>query len=67
MPSGQLLAGIASGFQQSQEDHAHCGRIFGRLISATGDVAILRRIFRQLEWYAIHGRQKEKAGFYLLI
>jgi tRNA/rRNA methyltransferase len=34
-------------------------RIFGRANLCNRDVAILRGIFRQLEWYATHGRQKK--------
>jgi TrmH family RNA methyltransferase len=34
-------------------------RIFGRASLVDRDVAILRGIFRQLEWYAVHGRQKK--------
>jgi len=34
-------------------------RIFGRANLGDRDVAILRGIFRQLEWYAAHGRQKK--------
>jgi TrmH family RNA methyltransferase len=34
-------------------------RIFGRANLCDRDVAILRGIFRQLEWYATHGRQKK--------
>jgi len=34
-------------------------RIFGRANLGDRDVAILRGVFRQLEWYAIHGRQKK--------
>jgi tRNA/rRNA methyltransferase len=34
-------------------------RIFGRANLGDRDVAILRGIFRQLEWYATHGRQKK--------
>jgi TrmH family RNA methyltransferase len=35
-------------------------RIFGRASLGDRDVAILRGIFRQLEWYALHGRQKKE-------
>ena len=35
-------------------------RIFGRANLGDRDVAILRGIFRQLEWYAVHGRQKKE-------
>jgi len=38
-------------------------RIFGRANLGDRDVAILRGIFRQLEWYATHGRQKKESGF----
>jgi tRNA C32,U32 (ribose-2'-O)-methylase TrmJ len=34
-------------------------RIFGRANLGDRDVAILRGIFRQLEWYATRGRQKK--------
>lgn len=34
-------------------------RIFGRANLCDRDVAILRGIFRQLEWYATYGRQKK--------
>jgi len=34
-------------------------RIFGRANLCDRDVAILRGIFRQLEWYATHARQKK--------
>jgi TrmH family RNA methyltransferase len=34
-------------------------RIFGRADLVDRDVSILRGIFRQLEWYAVHGRQKK--------
>ncbi len=34
-------------------------RTFGRANLCDRDVAILRGIFRQLEWYAAHGRQKK--------
>jgi tRNA/rRNA methyltransferase len=34
-------------------------RIYGRAHLGDRDVAILRGIFRQLEWYAVHGRQKK--------
>jgi tRNA/rRNA methyltransferase len=38
-------------------------RIFGRANLGDRDVAILRGIFRQLEWYATtHGRQKKDSG-----
>jgi tRNA/rRNA methyltransferase len=37
-------------------------RIFGRAKLGDRDVAILRGIFRQLEWYATHGRQKKDLG-----
>ena len=37
-------------------------RIFGRANLGDRDVAILRGIFRQLEWYATHGRQKKESG-----
>jgi TrmH family RNA methyltransferase len=34
-------------------------RIYGRAHLGDRDVAILRGIFRQLEWYAVHGREKK--------
>ena len=37
-------------------------RIFGRANLGDRDVAILRGIFHQLEWYATHGRQKKDSG-----
>jgi len=37
-------------------------RIFGRASLGDRDVAILRGIFRQLEWYAMHGTQKKETG-----
>jgi TrmH family RNA methyltransferase len=37
-------------------------RIFGRASLGDRDVAILRGIFRQLEWYATHGREKKDSG-----
>ena len=37
-------------------------RIFGRADLCDRDVAVLRGIFRQLEWYATHGREKKDSG-----
>jgi tRNA/rRNA methyltransferase len=34
-------------------------RIFGRANLGDRDVAILRGIFRQLEWYTTHGQEKK--------
>ncbi len=38
-------------------------RIFGRANLGDRDVAILRGIFRQLEWYTTHPDRKGKGGF----
>ena len=39
-------------------------RIFGRAKLCDRDVAVLRGIFRQLEWYATHyNQQKKDSGF----